>query len=133
MNNFLLQGLPLPKIKSNQSLQTNLTQKSSRSTSTVNPKRLQGLRTEFIKLAAKGQQINSGQGRGKSQNVLSKMEGLQIDTNERGSEIPAIITDNQVIEGKRTRTAWDNNDQQHRRRNQHQTDGQNFAGQPFDQ
>ena len=41
-------------------------------------------------------------GRGKSADV-PKMEGLQVDQNEQGDKIPAIITDNQVIQSNKNR------------------------------
>ena len=85
--------LPLPKSMSQQSIRTNLTIESKRSRSTVNPIKLSGLRNEFMKLAVKGSKITSTSSRGKSTD-LQRMEGISIDKNDNGSEIPAIITDN---------------------------------------
>ena len=41
----------------------------------------------------KGSKITSTSSRGKSTD-LQRMEGISIDKNDNGSEIPAIITDN---------------------------------------
>jgi hypothetical protein len=57
----------IPRINSNISNKTNATNKSHNSA--LNPKKLQSLRTEFIKLAVKDQRISSNNGKSKSPEV----------------------------------------------------------------
>ena len=89
----------IPRVPSNISVKSTLTVKTNKSAVSVNQKQLKGLRDELFKLSVKGQQVNSqSQTRGKSSDI-PKMEGLQIDKNDVGGTIPAIISDNQVIQG----------------------------------
>lgn len=66
--------LPIPRLNSNVSVKTNVTNKSSKS---LNPSKLKGLRNELFLQAVKGQQINSNTGnRNKSTSDVPKIEGL---------------------------------------------------------